>query len=303
MFFKLGLIGHPLGHSLSPKIHTAALNSCGLEGDYSLFPIPPDNRQTLEALLARLRTGELHGLNVTIPHKQTVIPLLDDLTPAAKIIGAVNTIYIQNGQLTGGNTDAPGFLADLKRFLRIGNWKLENNDDQLPIENRQSSSIHRTSALVLGAGGSARAVVYALLNDGWNVTLSARRIEQAEELAASFPAFDVQIASRHEFIYHLSSFHLLVNTTPLGMSPNTGASPWPADLPFPQNAAVYDLVYNPRQTKLVREARAAGLPAVTGLGMLVEQAALSFEIWTGCAPARDMLYKAVDSDCSLLTAH
>lgn len=296
MIFKLGLIGYPLGHSLSPKIHAAALEACGLEGDYALFPIPPDDRQALKALLTRLRTGELHGLNVTIPHKQTVIPLLDELTPTAQAIGAVNTIFIQNGQLTGDNTDAPGFLADLKRFLGIGNWKLGDNDDQFTIENRQSSITNRKSALVLGAGGSARAVVYALLKDGWNVTLTARRIEQARELAASFPAFDIQIASRREFIFHLSSFHLLVNTTPLGMSPNTGDSPWPADLPFPQNAAVYDLVYNPRQTKLVREARAAGLPAVTGLGMLVEQAALSFEIWTECAPARDVLYKAVDGD-------
>ena len=113
---QLGLIGYPLGHSLSPKIHAAALESCGLQGDYSLFPIHPDDQQGLKELLARVRSGEITGLNVTIPHKQSVIPLLDDLTQTAKAIGAVNTISMQNGKLIGDNTDAPGFFADLKNF-------------------------------------------------------------------------------------------------------------------------------------------------------------------------------------------
>src|SRR3972149_8259432 len=106
---QLGLIGYPLGYSLSPKIHRAALKSCSLEGDYSLFPIPPGDHQGLKTLLARVRSGEITGLNVTIPHKQTIVPLLDGLTPTAKAIGAVNTIYLKNGKLTGDNTDAPGF--------------------------------------------------------------------------------------------------------------------------------------------------------------------------------------------------
>ena len=114
---KLGLLGYPLGHSLSPAIHGAALRSCGLDGSYSLFPIPPDDKQRLEDLLESVRQGEIAGLNVTIPHKQNVIPFLDELTPTAKAIGAVNTIYLRDHQLIGENTDAPGFLADLKRFL------------------------------------------------------------------------------------------------------------------------------------------------------------------------------------------
>ena len=113
----LGLIGHPLGHSLSPKIHTAALKACGLQGEYSLFPIAPEDMQGLKDLLTRVRGGEIHGLNVTIPHKQNVIPLLDELTPTAQAIGAVNTISMRNGKLVGDNTDAPGFLADLQNFL------------------------------------------------------------------------------------------------------------------------------------------------------------------------------------------
>jgi shikimate dehydrogenase len=149
--FQLGSIGYPLGHSLSPKIHAAALKACGLQGDYSLFPIHPDDKDGLKDLLARIRAGELHGLNVTIPHKQNVIDFMDELTPTAEAIGAVNTIYLRDNKLIGDNTDAAGFLADLKKG--IGNGELGK------------------SAIVLGAGGSARAVVYALLNDGWEVTL------------------------------------------------------------------------------------------------------------------------------------
>src|SRR6266508_433141 len=146
----LGLIGYPLGHSLSPKLHTAALRSCDLEGDYSLFPIPPADKQVLKDLLNRVRSDEIHGLNVTIPHKQSVIAYLDELTSTAKSIGAVNTIYLRQNKLIGDNTDASGFLSDLKRFLTA---------ETLP----PSGMIRHgdMNALVLGAGGSARAVVYA----------------------------------------------------------------------------------------------------------------------------------------------
>src|SRR5688572_33382803 len=112
---RLGLIGYPLGHSLSPAIHTAALQSCGLEGSYSLFPIHPDDKQGLKELLDRVRHGEIRGLNVTIPHKQNAIEFLDELTPTAQAIGAVNTIYMRDTRLIGENTDALGFLTDLKR--------------------------------------------------------------------------------------------------------------------------------------------------------------------------------------------
>src|SRR5690606_9763738 len=199
--FRLGLIGYPLGHSLSPKIHAAALRACGLQGTYSLFPIPSEDKPALQALLTRIRFGEIHGLNVTIPHKQSVIELMDELTLTAKAIGAVNTIYFRESKLIGDNTDAPGFLSDLKRVMS------EN----------QSSIANRKSAIVLGAGGSARAVVYALLHDGWNVTLAARRIEQAQQLAKSFPGYNLSLT-----IFDLRSldFDLIVNTTPLGMMPN-----------------------------------------------------------------------------------
>lgn len=273
--FHLGLIGYPLGHSLSPKIQTAALRACGLNGDYSLFPIHPDDKDALQNLLSRVRAGDIQGLNVTIPHKQNVLPHLDELTPTARSIGAVNTIYLRANKLIGDNTDAPGFLNDLKQFL--GNRKSQ-------IENRKSS-------LVLGAGGSARAVVYALHNDGWDVTIAAKRIEQASELAKQFK--NIRVVEYNVQTFKHANVQLIVNTTPVGMTPNIDQSPWPEDVDFPPHAAIYDLVYNPRETKFVREACAQGRPAVTGLGMLIEQAGLAFEIWTGHKPPRDVMFDAV----------
>lgn len=277
--YHLGLIGYPLSHSISPQIHAAAFKACGLEGNYSLFPIRPDDQQGLKDLLARVRAGELHGLNITIPYKQTVIEFLDEMTPTAKAIGAVNTIYLRDNKLIGDNTDAPGFLSDLKKFLTT--------------ETRRHGD---SRAFVLGAGGSARAIVYALANDGWQVTIAARRTEQAESLASTFSNYQLRFTNITDLpTFQLSNFQLIVNATPIGMTPNTDQSPLSENLSLPSNVFVYDLVYNPRETKLVRDARAQGLSATTGLGMLIEQAALSFELWTGCRPPRDVLRNAVQN--------
>jgi shikimate dehydrogenase len=274
--FKLGLIGYPVSHSLSPKIQSAALAACGLQGDYSLFPIHPDDKQGLKDLLARVRSCEITGLNVTIPQKQDVVPLLDELTPTAQVIGAVNVIYRRENKLIGENTDAVGFLTDLKKFLK-----------------GQGLAVKERSALVLGAGGSARSVVYALLHDGWQVTIAARRIEQAQVLAQQLNASDATEWNVQTF--ERLNVQLIVNTTPLGMSPNIDQSPVPGTIDLPKAISIYDLVYNPRETKLVRDARAQGLQATTGLGMLIEQAALGFELWTGHKPPLDVLWKAVEN--------
>lgn len=283
--YSLGLIGYPVGHSLSPSIHNAALHTLGLAGDYRLFSIPPlpDGLAPLEKLLDMLRRGELNGLNVTIPHKRSVFPLVDELTPAAQSIGAVNTLYTRKGSLVGDNTDALGFGADLVRVL--GSWP----------EIRPSDAGSHAWALILGAGGSARAVAYALIQAGWKVNVAARRLEQAEGLASSLMGLapsGTLLASRLDELGQTiarNSYSLIVNTTPLGMVPNVSASPWPLSLPFPKAAFVYDLVYNPPQTSLVKSAVASGLQACNGLGMLVEQAALAFELWTGRLAPRDVM--------------
>jgi len=228
------------------------------------------------AVLDRVRTGEIQGLNVTIPHKQNVIEYMDELSPAAQAIGAVNVIYMLDEKLVGDNTDAPGFLSDLNQFLENQNPKVRN----------------QKTSLVLGAGGGARAVVYALLNDGWEVSIAARRSEQAQELADSFSSNKLNVTDFSPFIIPESS--LIVNTTPLGMIPNIDTSPLPENLSLPQHVAVYDLVYNPRETKLVRDARSQGCAAITGLGMLLEQAMRAFELWTGKTPPRDVLCSSVD---------
>ena len=279
----LGLIGYPLSHSLSPRIHEAAFTALALQGEYLLYPVAPGKIDGLAALVRHMRDGEIQGLNVTIPYKQTIMSLLDELTPSAQAIGAVNTLYLQEGKLIGHNTDAAGFLADLTKFLR--------------------EPVGEKKALVLGAGGAARAVVYALLKDGWQVNLAVRRADLSQANAL-IEAFEPQAGSRSMDLELLeagdlerlgSGIQLIVNATPIGMFPEADFSPWPNGLPFPKEAAIYDLVYNPRQTRLVREAQNAGLRATTGLGMLVEQAALSFACWTGRDVPREVLYAAVEA--------
>ena len=276
--YSLGLIGFPLGHSLSPQIHGAALHAIGISGEYSLYPVAPspEGEKELAALLDKVKNGAIHGLNVTIPHKQNVMPLLDELTPAAETIGAVNTIFIQDGRLIGENTDAPGFWADFQQFTG-------SKEQEMP------------SALVLGAGGSARAVVYALLTHGYQVAIAARRIEQAHQLCNQLSGIGSQIHVLDSIQRSLDKdrYSLLVNTTPVGMHPHENASPWPMNIALPKHTAIYDLVYNPRETLLVKRARANGLLATTGMGMLVEQAALAFELWTGVAAPRNVMKQVV----------
>jgi shikimate dehydrogenase len=278
----LGLTGYPLAHSLSPKIHAAAMDFCKVDGCYSLFPIPPEDLRGLKELLDRVRDGRILGLNVTIPHKQNVIPMLDELTPVAQAVGAVNTIYLQKEKLIGDNTDAPGFLADLHR--QLGADSSEREEDQ--------------KSLVIGAGGAARAVVFALANDGWKVTVAARRPDQARALKAQFLDHASKLAragyGAEDLKAAISGVDLVINATSAGMSPAVETSPWPAGVPMPRRAVFYDLVYNPHETKFVMDARFAGARANSGLGMLVEQAALAFKIWTGFDVPRELLFAALE---------
>jgi shikimate dehydrogenase len=269
------LTGYPLDHSLSPSLHVAALQACALLGEYRLYPVPPEDEMGLQALLERMRSETLHGLNVTIPHKRKVLPLLDEVSPMAQAIGAVNTIYFRDGLLRGENTDAAGFLTDLGRVFPV----------TVP-----------GVALVLGAGGSARAVVYALLQAGWQVCVAARRQEQAQALCQAIStrvealALDTEILSR---LAEERQVELLVNATPLGMGRQAGESPLAQGMRLPGMAFVYDLVYNPPETALLQAARNAGLACANGLGMLVEQARLAFKLWTGCEVEREVMNRAV----------
>ncbi|MBN2503680.1 MAG: shikimate dehydrogenase [Anaerolineales bacterium] len=272
--YQLGLIGWKLGHSLSPAMHNAALEALALTGDYRLYSIDPADSGSLVDLLDKVRRGEIDGLNVTIPHKQNVMPLLDALTPTAEQIGAVNTIIRDKDKLLGDNTDAAGFLYDLENFFAAENIELLTKEKE---------------ALILGAGGAARAVVYALAQAGWNVAIAARRVVQAAELVESLGIGNAHVIDLTEQEIAALSPHLIVNATPVGMFPQGDASPWPEGLVFPAGAAIYDLVYNPPITQLVAEAHAVNIPAITGLGMLVEQGAAAFQTWIGQESPRTVM--------------
>lgn len=282
---RLGLVGYPLEHSLSPRIHQSALRALALEGEYRLYPLKNDARlpTNLKLLLDDVRSGYVLGLNVTVPYKQLVMPYLDHVDQISTVIGAVNTIYCSEGQLYGTNTDAPGFTADLWRF----------------IKQEANQKLNGRQALVLGAGGSARAVIFALVTAGWSISLAARRLAQAQELAR-----DLHVQIKRGFIDPVSfdtkglkaaskSAVLLVNTTPVGMWPEVDRSPWPEDLPMPTETFVYDLVYNPARTLFLKQAQHAGLPISNGIGMLVEQAAQAFVYWTKKVAPRKAMITAV----------
>jgi shikimate dehydrogenase len=267
---KLALLGYPLSHSVSPAMQNAALAQAGLDGwCYEAWPVAPEH---LAEAVTQLRGDDFGGANVTVPHKEKVIPGLDGLTPVAQAIGAVNTLLKKDGRLIGHNTDAAGFLADLY-----------THDVKLA----------RRTVFVLGAGGAARAVVAACAGVGATVRLAARKRVQAEAFSTLAPVTVYEWSSLG-FLQASDGVALIVNTTPLGMSPSVATSPWPEDVPFPPDAFVYDLVYNPPATRLVLQARAAGLRAATGLGMLIEQGALAFDLWTGRTAARAVMRQAAE---------
>jgi len=293
-FYSLGLLGNPLEHSFSPYIHNTALSACGLKGEYVLYPVQPIPKGTLEIceLLSNLRKGKITGLNVTIPHKRSVIPYLDELTSEANLVKAVNTIYSRNGKLIGDNTDICGFMTDLNRKLAEA-----YNLNLLRISTDQH-------ALVLGAGGAARAIVHGLLLSCWKVTVAARREYQAAELVK-----DLQLNVGNDYLNSilldeisigslLGEITLVINATPVGMWPETQASPWPEGLMLSKGMVVYDLIYNPQETRLVQQAVTQGLYASGGLGMLVEQALLSFVKWTGYLPEKNAFYENIIANLS-----
>lgn len=323
--FRFGLIGYPLSHSISPRLHVAALKALGLPVEYNLYPLAPGEQfeRGFAELLGKMRKNKLHGLNVTVPYKQNVMPYIDTLTPIAQASGAVNTIVYRGGGLIGANTDVTGFITDLETWLQeLADKDAEVAQDSAPgapgdaavadpespanvVGAKQSSSTggqvlpsaKLRRALLLGAGGSARAVAYGLSQEGWQVTLAARRLHQAQELAEYMnglkPAQPLQALLMDPLALAALQPDLLVNTTPLGMLPKIEGNPWPAALPLPAGALVYDLVYNPPASALLQQARAQGLPVRSGIGMLVEQAALALERWTGFHISRDAMRQAV----------
>jgi shikimate dehydrogenase len=258
-----GLIGDPVEHSISPAIHNAAFHASGLDYIYIPFHVKPKD---LKKAIDGMRALHIRGLNVTIPHKVAVIPFLDRLDVLADRIGAVNTIVNDNGVLTGFNTDAMGFLKALvERDIEPTGKKV----------------------LLLGAGGAARAIGFILAEERAHLTILNRKQELswAKDLADCLSQnYTVKVSAgelnRKNLLEAIANADILVNATSVGMSPNVSQSPVPADL-LCSNLVVFDIVYNPYQTQLLREAKEAGAQTISGLEMLVWQGALAFEKFTG----------------------
>ena len=280
----IALFGDPVAHSLSPAMHNAAFAKHGL--DFAYVPLrvrPADLASAVEAL----RRFDFLGANVTLPHKQAVLPLLDEVSEISTTLGAVNTIVNRNGKLLGTTTDPEGFLAG---FREAGH------------------SFAGHSVAILGAGGSARTLAYALLltDSPARVLILARDPQKArrlsEEIAARLGngamgsaaeglARKIESAGLADYSLHKDGIDVVVNATPVGMGPDAESSPLnPDDLVAGQ--VVYDIVYVPERTRLLREARARGLETVEGLGMLVHQGAAAFRLWTGLAPDPELLFQA-----------
>ena len=259
----LGIIGDPVEHSLSPLMQNSAIAELNLDYIYIPFPIRGDNlRQALDGFAAI----DLVGFNATIPHKQAIIPLLSEITPEAKAIGAVNTVWRTENGWKGTNTDVTGFIAPLKAMDR--NWS-------------------NSTPVVLGNGGAARAVVAGLTQLGCpEINIVGRNRDKLAQFWQSWqnsPKIQdlLKIHNWENLSGLLPSADLLVNTTPIGMSPHTDASPVSEELMsgLKEGAIAYDLIYTPSPTKFLSLAGDRGATAIDGLEMLVQQGAAALEIW------------------------
>lgn len=254
------VIGHPISHSKSPQIHQNWLSELGLEGDYHALDVAPKDLQTA---IKSLQQNGYQGCNLTLPHKRQVLDFCDELSPEATAIGAANTVYFREGKVIGTNTDAYGFLQNLKSQITPHDWA-------------------NGPAAIIGAGGAARAVVFSLLSAGVpSVRIINRTYERAENLAADFGA------GCHAFVWESRSLSiqdcgLVVNTSSLGMSgqPNLELDLSQTDA----DCVIADIVYEPLMTSLLTQAKERGNPICTGYGMLLYQAQLAFEKFYGKLP-------------------
>lgn len=261
---KLGVIGFPITHSKSPIIHHYWIKKYNLNGSYEALEIPPDD---FTVRIHVLIEGGYTGFNVTIPHKESVMDLCDEIDDAATQIGAVNTLVIEDQKLIGKNTDAFGFIQNIKTT-------------QMDFDFTQGA------ACVLGAGGAARAIIYALAQEKIpQIFLANRTADRAQALRQDFPNIPIEIIDWDKKESILPNANLLVNTTSLGMD---GLTPLRIDIQgLPRTALVNDIVYTPLMTELLKNAQAQGHPFVTGIGMLLHQARPAFESWFGIMPEID----------------
>jgi len=276
---RLGIIGYPIRHSISPIFQQAGLDHLRIDATYAKWEVTPED---VGDFVAGLRAPGTLGINITVPHKQAVIPFLDEVDEWATAAGAVNTIVNHDGHLTGHNTDGPGFLRALL------------------VETGYDPS--RTRALILGAGGAARGILLALIRGGVDsLVIANRTLERAETLAQL--SSDNGVGSEAISLFGdalteaAASANLIVNCTTMGMShgPDENGSPISA-AQIPATSIVNDVVYTPLLTPILKEAAAAGATALGGLHMLVYQGVLSFQMWTGVDAPVDVMLAAATAE-------
>jgi len=270
------IIGHPIAHSLSPLMHNTAFEALGLDCRYEAIDVEKDD---LGETVSVLKERAIDGFNVTLPHKQEIMPLLDDIEEDAQIIGAVNTVLRRNDKLVGLNTDLTGFTESLTPF----NSRLQN-----------------ASVLLLGAGGAARAVLYGLLrfHQASRILILNRSLEHAEELAAAFSGIRAETPLSGESLFDdnlqktIDEADVIINTTSVGMKPYPDASPL-EEVKFKKTHFIMDLVYTPVETKLMKAASDSEATTLSGLEMFLHQGAAAFYRWTGQSMPFDAVKKAV----------
>ena len=295
----LGVIGHPIAHSLSPAMHNAAIAHLGVDFVYLPLPVKP---QDLKAALAGFGAIDLRGFSITIPHKQAILPLLADVSPIARAIGAVNTVYRTDRGWCGTNTDVEGFLAPLQTSptppcqggAKDDRLALENDDiavrsDPPPYQGgaRGGSDWSQKVAVILGNGGAARAVVAGCAQLGCaEIHVVGRNAQNLAEFQDSWatspmPVHNLQVHTWDNLSMLISQADLLVNTTPVGMYPHGEKSPVSAVAidRISTGAIVYDLIYTPNPTQFLKDAQLRGARAIDGLEMLVQQGAAALKIW------------------------
>jgi shikimate dehydrogenase len=269
----VGVMGWPVEHTMSPHMHNAAYAELGMNCCYVPLAVKPEG---LADAVAGLHALGFAGCNITVPHKQGVFDCLDEVSEEAQIVGAVNTLVRKARGWAGGNSDLHGFLMSL-------------DEERVTLKGKRS--------LVLGAGGAARGLVYALASQGAEIVLMNRTLARAEGLAkemeAAFPGAMAAALPMEEglLLQEAERAELFVNTTSLGMWPEVGRSPWPEGTPFPSHQVVFDAVYNPLRTRLMEQAEASGARAIGGLKMLVYQGAVAFDWWFGVMPPAETMYQ------------
>jgi shikimate dehydrogenase len=266
---NLGIIGYPVKHSLSPVLQNAALKAAGQDYVYVALPVAPNE---LHTAFIGLKAIGFRGVNLTIPHKKKILPFLDEIDETAKIIGAVNTVVFENGKSYGYNTDAIGFVSSLQK-------------KRFSLENKR--------VVLLGAGGAAHAVLWGLIkNKVKSICIGARNVKNAQLVADAFSkyiAIEIFDWKRDDFQKSLGDADLLVNTTPLGMYPKIEEAPPIRWEYINKMAFVCDIIYTPQKTLFLQQAEANGNLVLNGEGMLVEQGAAAFKLWTGAEPDTELM--------------